>query len=192
MQSKKQCRLYNNTSYANIYKPAEDTFLLADALSDARGDNALEIGTGSGYIAGILARNFKNVVATDIDAKALLYAKSNYNMDNISYICCDAADAIVGMRFDLIAINPPYMPSDSIKDRSIDGGNGGIEVAISMLKSASRLLADHGNIYMVISSLSDYSRLISFIKDKLGLDALIIMKRAYWFEELFVIKISNR
>ncbi len=186
MQSNKRFRSYN------IYKPAEDTFLLADALSDARGDNALEIGTGSGYIASILARNFKNVVATDIDTRALLYAKSNYNMDKISYICCDAADAIIGMKFDLIAINPPYMPSDSIKDRSIDGGNGGIEVAISMLKCASRLLADHGAIYMVISSLADYSSLISFIKDKLGLDVLIIMKRAYWFEELFVIKIFNK
>jgi len=55
MQRNEQGRSYNNT-YANIYKPAEDTFLLADVLSDARGDNALEIGTGSGYIASILAK----------------------------------------------------------------------------------------------------------------------------------------
>ncbi len=181
----------SNTPYAKIYKPSEDTFLLADTLSDAKGENALEIGTGSGYIADILARNFKRVVATDIDVKALLYAKSNCknSNENILYICCDAADAIVNIKFDLIAINPPYIPSYSIDDRSIDGGKGGIEVAMGMLKSAIRLIANDGAIYMVISSLADYNKLISFIKD-LGFDVLIITKRAYWFEELLVIKIK--
>ncbi len=172
-----------------IYKPAEDTFLLASILEGIRGYNALEICTGSGYIARILARNFKSVVATDVDARALLYAKDS-SMDNIHYICCNAAGAIVNIRFDLIAINPPYLPSDVINDVCVDGGKGGIEVARRMLKDAVRLLAYNGTIYMLISSLSDYTGLISFSR-LLGLEATIVARKRYFFEDLLVIRFMH-
>ncbi len=175
-----------------IYKPAEDTLFLASIIEGVKGCNALEICTGSGYIARILAKNFKSVVATDIDVRALLSAKDKRIDDNnnIHYICCDGADAIVNIRFDLIAINPPYLPSDGIKDVCVDGGKGGIEVAKRMLESAVRLLAYNGAIYMLLSSLSDYLGLISFGKI-LGLEATIIAKKRYFFEDLLIIRFMH-
>jgi len=190
----------------SVYRPSDDTYILADTVKDIEGYRALEIGTGSGYIAGILADRFKYVIATDIDLKALFYAKysngrggyrsdgnnygSNYsNINNIEYICCNAADALRA-EFDLIVINPPYLPSDKIDDPAVDGGEYGIEIAMDMLRSAIRVLAYNGSIYMILSSLARYDILIEYAKE-LGLHASIVSNKALWFEELMVIRVTR-
>ena len=62
------------------YEPAEDTFFLADIIQNEKGNSALEVGTGSGYLAEILKSNFDLVVATDIDFDSLVsHEKKNYN-----------------------------------------------------------------------------------------------------------------
>ncbi len=190
----------------SVYGPSDDTYLLADTVKGIEGYRALEIGTGSGYIAGILADRFKYVIATDIDLKALFYAKysnskggyrsdgnnygSNYsNSNNIEYLCCNAADAL-RTEFDLIVINPPYLPSDKIDDPAVDGGEYGIEIAMNMLRSAIRVLAYNGSIYILLSSLARYDILIDYARE-LGLHASIVSNKSLWFEELMVIKVTK-
>ncbi len=184
-------RLMIHMTHDGIYKPADDTFMLADAVNALHGDNALEIGTGSGYIAAILANRFNTVVATDLRLEALLYAKSNSSNRNVEFICCRNADAISNIIFDLIAINPPYLPSERIEDVTVDGGRKGIEVALEMLKSASRLLKDDGRIVMVVSSLAGYDELLSSLHS-LGLYGYIISRKRYWFEDLILLEIRSR
>ncbi len=189
----------------SVYRPSDDTYLLADTVKGIEGYRALEIGTGSGYIAGILADRFKYVIATDIDLKALFYAKysncrgyrsdgnndgsNDSDINNIEYLCCNAADALRA-EFDLIVINPPYLPSDKIDDPAVDGGEYGIEIAMDMLRSAIRVLAYNGSIYILLSSLARYDILIEYAKE-LGLHASIVSNKTFWFEELMVIKVTK-
>ena len=39
------------------YSPAEDTFFFAEHLKDESGEKALDVGTGSGYLAKLLSPN---------------------------------------------------------------------------------------------------------------------------------------
>ena len=65
--------MLNILSKSEQYSPAEDTFFLADNLKYENGQMALDIGTGSGYIAKILSEQFSMVVATDIDFNSLKF-----------------------------------------------------------------------------------------------------------------------
>ncbi|KXB06491.1 hypothetical protein AKJ52_02190, partial [candidate division MSBL1 archaeon SCGC-AAA382C18] len=61
-----------------VYKPAEDSFLIAENLEIKENDKVLELGTGSGLLS-ILAANkgASRIIATDISDKALKCARKN-------------------------------------------------------------------------------------------------------------------
>lgn len=161
----------------NVYKPSDDTFLLAECIKDLKGDSALDICTGSGYIAKILSKNFRIVVATDID-KCILKSDAR-----ISYICCNGASALKS-RFDIITINPPYLPSDMVSDITVDGGNEGIEVTLSLMKQCINLMHEKSRLFVVSSSLSNINKLLDIEE----LETKIVKKKRLWFEELIVIE----
>ena len=48
------------------YPPSEDTFFIANNIENEKGDYALDIGSGSGYLTKLLCKNFSLVVGTDI------------------------------------------------------------------------------------------------------------------------------
>ena len=73
-----------------MYEPAEDTFFLEDYIKNQKGQCALEIGTGSGYLTKILEKNFDFVVGTDIDFSAI--SRQTAKIQN--GICCTGADAL--------------------------------------------------------------------------------------------------
>jgi len=64
----------------NYYKPAEDTLFFAEHLQNEKGRTALDIGTGSGFLAQVLSKNFELVVAADTDLKAL--KKAHESVEN--------------------------------------------------------------------------------------------------------------
>ena len=53
------------------YPPSEDTFFLADYVKNTKGQSALDVGTGSGYLSALLEKSFSFVVATDISFSVL-------------------------------------------------------------------------------------------------------------------------
>jgi release factor glutamine methyltransferase len=170
-----------------MYKPSTDTFLLIDSVGSYFGYSALEIGTGSGFVSNFLSRNFKNVVATDIDFQSLIYCKTNAN-PKIKLICCDTTTAIA-IKFDLIVSNPPYLPNDSFYDVAIHGGKKGIEKTIHFLESGLINLEKNGYIIFIVSSLSDASKLNNFIYEK-KLKKKIINQKKLFFETLYVYELS--
>ena len=170
-----------------MYKPNLDSFLLIDSIKNYLGDSALEIGTGSGIVSEFLLRYFRNVVATDIDFKSLLYCKTNTN-SKITLICCDATIAISG-KFDLIVSNPPYLPNDSFYDRTIHGGITGIEKTIHFIESGIKNLKKNGYIILIVSSLSDTWKMDKFICKK-KLNKKIINKKKLFSETLYVYELS--
>lgn len=170
-----------------MYIPDVDSFLLIDSIQDYFGQSALEIGTGSGIVSKYLLNNFKNVVSTDLDYNSLLYCKKQNN-SKISLICCDATTAI-SSKFDLIVSNPPYLPNDAFHDKTIHGGINGIEKTIHFISSAISNLRKCGYIILIVSSLSDISKLDRFIFEK-KINRKIINKKKIFYETLYVYELS--
>lgn len=88
----------------------EDTKTLAElALFESRdGWKALDIGTGTGYIAICLAKHGVEVDATDINEQALAVAKENAALNNVHInIFHSNLFEKIDKKYDLIVFNPP-------------------------------------------------------------------------------------
>jgi release factor glutamine methyltransferase len=168
-----------------MYVPAEDTFLLMECAQKYAGRWALEIGAGSGAVMQSLAKNFENVVGTDIDPGSLAYCKGK----GAFLVCCDAASALANVRFDLVVSNPPYLPDDAEKDRTVHGGPAGIETTLHFVESALPLLSRNGRMLFVVSSLADLAALDSLAKKK-SLKKKVVKEKALFYERLYVVELT--
>lgn len=169
----------------DAYPPSEDTFFVADYIEREKGNSALDIGSGSGYLTQILSKNFAFVVGTDINIAAL--KDQTYKTENL--VCCSGSDAIRA-EFDLVVCNLPYLATDQILDVATDGGKEGFEVPKKILDSAHGSIKKGGRMILVTSSLSNYVRLIRHA-ESLGLKARIISRKKLFFEELILIEAQN-
>lgn len=174
--------MQKNLSKNEQYSPAEDTFFFADYLENQKGTSALDIGTGSGFLANVLSSNFSYVVATDIDLESLKSQKSKFPFT----ICCNAADAL-RHEFDLIVCNMPYLPSEQVSDKTIDGGIEGIEIPLRIIESTKNCLRHGGKILFLTSTLANYKKLIEKTK-KLGFNVNIVARKKLFFEELLLVE----
>ncbi|WP_415282631.1 methyltransferase [Candidatus Nitrososphaera sp. FF02] len=168
-----------------MYVPAEDTFLLMECVQKYSGRWALEMGVGSGAVTQSLARNFENVVGTDVDLASLAYSGGK----GLLLVCCDAASALTNVRFDLVVSNPPYLPDDLERDRTVHGGPSGIETTLHFAESALPLLSEKGSMLFVVSSLADSSALDSFAKEK-NLNKKVVKEKALFYERLYVVELT--
>lgn len=169
-------------SFDKYYKPAEDTFFLADNIQNEKGHAALDIGTGSGFLANVLSNNFELVVATDISLDAL--KKAHESVENC--ICCNSADAL-HCSFDLVVCNLPYLPSDQVADPTVDGLEEGLGITSGIIKSASNTVGKNGKLVFLTSSLANYQELIRRT-ESLGFSAKIVSKKKLFFEELILVE----
>ena len=169
------------------YLPAEDTYLLRDALESFAGEACLEIGFGSGAVISSLSQRFRLAVGTDIigleDARL---ARS----PQVDLVLSDGASCFRDGCFDLVFFNPPYLPSAPPEDRTVDGGLTGIEVPISFLEEGLRVLRGGGT---VIALLSDKGDIRSFIGrcEGLGLAVEEVARKDLFYEILVVLKMKR-
>jgi release factor glutamine methyltransferase len=78
-----------------------------------------DLGTGSGAIALALAseRPMWEVIATDVSPEALGVARGNTSslrLNNVRFLEGRWLDPLAGLRFDLIASNPPYIAANDV------------------------------------------------------------------------------
>ena len=175
-----------------MYNPSDDTFFIADSISNYSGNYALEIGIGSGYLTEILCKNFKYVFGTDIDFASVKHSKYFLrNFKNKFLICCDICEPIK-YTFDVIISNPPYLPSvnENIKDDAIYGGQTGVETTLRILSLFKSNLKDNGKIIYLKSSLSDDSKINRFVEENL-LKKRTLVKRKNFFEVLEICEITK-
>ena len=168
------------------YPPSEDTFFIASNIENEKGNYALDIGSGSGYLTKLLCKNFSLVIGTDINYD-VLQNQSSYKTNNL--ICCNGSDAIK-IKFDFIVCNLPYLATDDILDIATDGGVEGFEIPKKIFDSSLKNLKETGKFIFVTSSLSNYQKLIDYV-EKLGLKTKIIARKKLFFEELILVEATN-
>jgi MoaA/NifB/PqqE/SkfB family radical SAM enzyme/SAM-dependent methyltransferase len=133
---------------------ARDSLRFADylvaSLSGRRFDRALDIGTGCGVQAHVLAAHAGSVVGIDRNPRALLLASANAAInraENIRFVRGDLAEPLRG-GFDLVVSNPPFIylprPLPDGTDLASDGGGLGIAVPRRILARLDGLLAPGG------------------------------------------------
>jgi release factor glutamine methyltransferase len=164
------------------YPPSEDTFFIVDNIENEKGNFALDVGSGSGYLTQLLCKNFSFVVGTDINFNVL--KNQTYKTNNI--VCCNGSDALK-IKFDFIVCNLPYLATDTIIDIATDGGEEGFEIPKKIFDSVINNMAEHGKFIFITSSLSNYQKLIEYAQ-KLGLKTRIMAKKKLFFEELILVE----
>ncbi|MGH1567487.1 MAG: HemK2/MTQ2 family protein methyltransferase [Nitrosopumilus sp.] len=167
------------------YPPSEDTFFIADNIENEKGESALDLGSGSGYLTKLLVENFSFVVGTDINYDVLKH--QTYKTKNL--VCCNGSDALK-IKFDLIVCNLPYLATDEILDIATDGGAEGFEIPKKIFDSVITSIKENGKFIFVTSSLSNYQKLIDYT-EKLGLKTRIIAKKKLFFEELILVESTH-
>jgi release factor glutamine methyltransferase len=150
--------------HPEVYRPAEDTFLLARAVAAEirRGDRFLEAGCGAGLVSLVAARAGATATATDLNAHAVALCRHNARENglDVEAIECDLVpDGAPG--FDVVAFNPPYLPT--APDEVVPGPlnlafDGGLDGNGTVLRFAAKLgdLAGTPRVVLVVhSTLSD-------------------------------------
>jgi ribosomal protein L3 glutamine methyltransferase len=121
---------------------------------------ALDLCTGSGCLAILMAQVFPNAVidASDISRSALAVARRNvtdYGLeDRINLIQSDLFKALRGRRYDLVVANPPYVNAQAMRalpaefrhepQLGLNGGNDGLAYVRPILQSAAKHLRKTG------------------------------------------------
>lgn len=85
---------------------------LAETVVPVEVDRALDLGTGCGIQALLVARRAGTVVATDISHRALAFARLNAQLNgvtNIDFRHGSMFEPVAGEAFDLIVSNPPFV-----------------------------------------------------------------------------------
>ncbi len=113
------------------------------------GTRLLEIGAGSGAAALSLAERYRQVVMTDINPRAVRFARINAALAGCDRAIVQHSDLLdhVDGDFDAIIANPPYL-IDPEHRLYRDGGDLGIAVALRMVEAALPRLAPGGRLVL--------------------------------------------
>ncbi|HEX5772631.1 MAG TPA: class I SAM-dependent methyltransferase, partial [Nocardioidaceae bacterium] len=112
-------------------------------------ERALDLGTGCGVQALHLATHVREVVATDVNERALWITRLNAELNGSEGI--DVRDGslfepLAGEQFDLVVTNPPFVISPATGERLVyrDSGLPGDEVVRRVVSEAPRHLRPGG------------------------------------------------
>lgn len=149
----------------DVLSPRPDTEALLDVILLAfpphRAFEMIDLGTGSGAIllATLAERMGARGLGTDISSEALAVARENAaNLDldgRATFLRTEWAAGIADHSFDLVASNPPYIPSADIEGLdpevrdhdprlALDGGPDGLQAYRDLAPEVKRILRPGG------------------------------------------------
>ncbi|SDW35416.1 release factor glutamine methyltransferase [Arthrobacter sp. cf158] len=137
--------------------------LVIDHLAGVRKPKVVDLGTGSGAIAGSIAHEIPDadVHAVEFSTFAHAWAAKNLEPLGVTLIQGDLRDALPEHNgtFDVVVSNPPYIPAEAIPtepevalhdppEALYGGGADGMELPTAAAASAARLLKPGGYFVM--------------------------------------------
>lgn len=178
----------------DVYQPAADTRLLAEAVEDqiTAGERVLEVGTGSGFVAGIAAGLGADVVATDLNPHACREAHEQ----GLSVVRGDLVTPFRDDTFDWVLFNPPYLPTppeldtDDWQGTALSGGEDGRRVVDPFLETVERVLTPGGGVLLLVSSLTGIDEVVEFAGEH-RLTAEEVASEKHPFERLVVLRLTR-
>ncbi len=117
-------------------------------------ESALDLGTGCGIQALLLAAHAKQVTATDISQRALDFAGLNAALNgvgNIEWLRGDLFAPVEGRTFDLIVANPPFVISPDRTYVFRDSGRPTDSLSRQVVEQAPRYLNEGGFAHLLCS-----------------------------------------
>jgi len=168
---------------SRVYLASEDSLLLRRVLQRFTGQSCLEIGSGNGGNLSELVRRFTFVVGTDIVRPEMPSGRGEF-------VLADRATCFRDSTFDLVAFNPPYLPSEEVEDPAVDGGRDGVDAALAFLEEAVRVMKSTGTILILLSSYNPRER-IELICRKHGLTMTLEESERLFYENLAVYSIRR-
>jgi methylase of polypeptide subunit release factors len=127
---------------------------LAHLTVRGEGEQALDMGTGNGIQAILLAAHAERVVATDVNARALRYATFNATLNGVTNVETRHGsffEPVEGEQFDLVVANPPYVVSPESAYLFRDSGMRGDAVSEHVVRAAPATLAPDGFASLLIA-----------------------------------------
>jgi hypothetical protein len=115
---------------------------------------ALDLGTGCGIQALLVAKHSAHVVATDVNERALAFAAFNAALNGIDVVELrqgDLFEPVAGERFGLIVANPPYVISPDATYTYRDSGLPRDELCRRIVRAAPEHLAEGGFAHVLVS-----------------------------------------
>lgn len=119
---------------------------------------ALDIGTGCGVQALLVAKHAEHVVATDVNPRALAYTQLGAVLNGFDHVETREGsffDPVGGEEFDLIVSNPPYVISPDSDLVYRDAGLERDEVSRLALTGAASHLAEGGHAMLLANWVHD-------------------------------------
>ncbi|MEK6821269.1 MAG: HemK2/MTQ2 family protein methyltransferase [archaeon] len=180
----------------NGYAPAEDSWLLAEHLPNVTGKKCVDMGCGSGIQSAALAINgAAEIWSVDQNPHALETTKKLFEKyfpsARIHLVESHLFEALARETFDIIVFNPPYVPSEKIQWKEVDGGKKGREIIDAFLNQMPHHLAKNGACYLLQTSLNGKRTTEKILEEK-NLKGTIIATQKLAFEELWVWKITEK
>ncbi|MBN2545254.1 MAG: peptide chain release factor N(5)-glutamine methyltransferase [Spirochaetes bacterium] len=192
----------------NVLIPRPETEELVEILLKKMDQNKkysiLEIGTGSGCIPAVIAKNHGNIRidAIEKNKKALKIAKKNLQLhyignQKVNLLNIDIFKFNSSKKYDIIISNPPYIASDEtkilLKNKtvsdpyiSLNGGTDGLDfyrlfknICIKNLNKRGFMIFEHGmgQRSKILEIFNDEIFNIEFYNDMSDIDRVIIVKR---------------
>ena len=169
----------------DVYRPAEDSYLLSKYVWALVSGNVLDMGTGSGIqaVTSAMKPEVVSVLAVDINSEALKEAEkrsvSAGVSGKISFLPSNLFDEVNG-RYDWIIFNSPYLPSEGEADEYVWAG--GSELIERFLTEARDHLEPGGSILLIYSNISE--------PDMNGYEVDMLEEMRLFFEKLYCVRLS--
>ncbi|EKM60785.1 uncharacterized protein PHACADRAFT_155889 [Phanerochaete carnosa HHB-10118-sp] len=202
--------------YEHVYKPAEDTFILLDALEQDADELretkplvCLEIGSGSGCVSsfvGAILGHSCLYLSTDINphAASCTLRTARQNKTAVDPIVASLAGPVrtrLHRSIDLLIFNPPYVPTFDEEAYGAQstagiagawaGGRDGMQVTDALLDDLDNLLSPTGLFYLVAVKQNDVPGIRSRMEQESGFRSEVVLQRRAGREHLFVVRFTR-
>ena len=177
----------------DVYQPAEDSGLLAEAAIESlvEPELVLEVGTGSGWVAEqVDDHTDARVIGSDLNPHATRQARER----GVEAVRADLLEPFADDVFDAVLFNPPYLPTDPDNDwndwmeHALSGGEDGRRLIVPFIDSVDRVLAPGGEVYLLVSSLTGYEIVVE-LAENAGFEVAEIAQESYPFEVLSILRL---